>query len=300
MGRLLSNFLHYLFSRLFFTKIPESRQRKALEPVSQAKALGKIEIVIPTRDKPELLSRCVNSILELTKSVDYSVTVVNNGSVEASTLELLKSYSKMGIKVLDLPVPFNFSKLCNSAIAESPAKFICLLNNDTEISHGSWLEKMLLHLNEDRVQLVGSQLLYANGHIQHNGVYFKFGGIATHLKNRVSASGSNANDCSIADGATFANVVFRKETWSSLGGLDERFPVGLNDVDFCARISKNGGLVAICAESPTLHLESASRPSTISIKGFVRAFLDVLVFLQKYPNWYRREILTGNLANRDV
>lgn len=300
MGRLLRNFLHYLFSKLFFTKIPESKQLKAPAPESQAPAMGKIEIIIPTRDKPELLSSCVDSILKLTTAVEYSVTIINNGSVEPSTLVLLKSYSAMGLKIIDLPIPFNFSRLCNFAIGESTAEFICLINNDTEIKNGSWLEKMLLHLNVSRVQLVGSQLLYANGEIQHNGVFFKYKGIAAHLKKRVAVSGSSSNDCTIADGATFANVVFKKETWSLLGGLDERFPVGLNDVDFCARISANGGLIAICAESPTLHLESASRPSTISIKGFMRALLDVTVFLNKYPNWYRREILMGNLANRDV
>lgn len=300
MGRLLTNFLHYLFSKLFFTKIPQSKERKAPAAELQAPAIGTIEIIIPTRDKPDLLSKCVDSILKLTTAVDYTVTIVDNGSVEPSTHVLLKNYSAMGLKIIHLPIPFNFSKLCNFAIVESAAEYICLLNNDTEITNGLWLERMLLHLNVSRVQLVGSQLLYANGEIQHNGVFFKYEGIAAHLKKRVAVSGSSSNDCTIADGATFANVVFKKDTWSRLGGLDERFPVGLNDVDFCARISADGGLVAICAESPTLHLESASRPSTISIKGFMRALLDVTVFLKKYPNWYSREILMGNLANRDV
>lgn len=250
----------------------------------------RVEIIIPTRDRADLLRASIGSIERLTEYKNYGITIVDNGSVEPDTLKLLDELRTRGVRVIPLDIPFNYSILCNTAIATIESEFICLLNNDAEIIEKNWLSGLVAHITVPGVGIVGAQLLYPNGEIQHNGVYFGLGGIATHLKKKISRSSGAKNSCSYSQATTFACAMFRKSLWTDLGGLDEDFPVGLNDVDFCAKTFQKGEKIAICANSPVAHIESASRPSKLSAGGFYRGLLDVVLFLKKHPAWYENKI----------
>lgn len=249
----------------------------------------RVEIIIPTRDRADLLRACISSIERLTEYNNYGITIVDNGSVEPDTLELLDQLRTRGVRVVPLDIPFNYSILCNTAIDMIESEYICLLNNDAEIIEKNWLSGLVAHITVPGVGIVGAQLLYPNGEIQHNGVYFGLGGIATHLKNKIARSSGATNSCSYAEATTFACALFRKSLWIDLGGLDEDFPVGLNDVDFCAKTFQKGEKIVICADSPVAHIESASRASKLSARGFYRAVLDVVSFLKKHPAWYENK-----------
>jgi glycosyltransferase involved in cell wall biosynthesis len=70
----------------------------------------KVAIIIPTRDKYELLSACIESIQKKTTYGNYEIVVINNASSEASTIEYLELLRSTGITVLDYPEKFNYSK----------------------------------------------------------------------------------------------------------------------------------------------------------------------------------------------
>jgi len=247
-----------------------------------------VEIIIPTRDKAELLRACVDSISPLLGTNKVSITVVNNQSVELKSRDYFKDLSDSGIaKVIDFNEDFNFSKICNVAISESAAKIICLLNNDTLALSPDWLENMMAHINSPGVGLVGATLEYQNGEVQHNGIFFREGGIAANLRVLTEAQKKDSSLCLRADGATFACALFKRETWETIGGLDEAFPVGLNDVDFSKRVLSLGQRVEICSKSRLIHRESATRPSKLTVKGFVQGFRDVRVFLKNNPDWFQ-------------
>ena len=98
-----------------------------------------VSIVIPTRDQYELLHACVESVLGKTKYRNFNVTIINNQTVDPRALSYLKHLGARGVKVIDFPYPFNYSRICNLGASESPSDYICFLNNDTEVVDPDWL-----------------------------------------------------------------------------------------------------------------------------------------------------------------
>src|SRR5712691_2640529 len=126
-----------------------------------------VSIIIPTRDRLELLRRCIDSIEAKTSYRKYEIVIINNSSSEPRTLEYLRSLSH---KVVSSPGRFNFSKLNNLGAREAGGSHLLFLNNDTEVIGPEWLEAMLEHSQRREVGAVGAKLLYPDGTIQHAGV----------------------------------------------------------------------------------------------------------------------------------
>jgi GT2 family glycosyltransferase len=241
----------------------------------------KVSIIIPTRDKPDLLSKCVDSVRNMTKYPNYEIIIVNNMSSESTTLSLLANYGEHGITVLDFAEPFNYSKICNFAAANASGQFICFLNNDTEVLYENWLSSMVDHAIQDTTGVVGAVLTYPDGSIQHMGIALGYTGVAGHPGRGNTPAEILPSSCYEVSGVTFACAVVSKTKFQEIGGLDESFPFGYNDVDFCVRSAKAGYKNIICLEARSTHSESQTRKKTLTFTGAIQAFKDVMAFLRK-------------------
>lgn len=244
----------------------------------------RVTIIIPTRDKYKLLRECIESIQTKTTYGNYEIMVINNGSIEASTLGYLKFLALSGVLVVDYPQEFNYSKITNFGAANTKSDYICLLNNDTQVIEPNWLGNLMDHSVQARVGVVGSKLLYPDGSLQHNGVAVGINGIATHFKDDSGSPGETlvtSLSCFQVEAVTFASVLIKKEVFDSLGGLDPTLKIGLNDIDFCLRINQN--INVVCGRALLTHQESASRHRMATLKGMRQAIRDILVFLSKNP-----------------
>jgi GT2 family glycosyltransferase len=252
-----------------------------------------VAIIIPSRNKYLLLKDCIDSIINKTTYLGYEILVVNNGSTDTKTLDYLKLIKSQGHTVIDFPEPFNYSKICNLAAACTSAEYLCFLNNDTVIMEPDWLGFLLDHATQPGVGLAGSKLVYQDGRLQHVGVALGYTGAAGH-----PFSGSKEDqidflhpsaECFQVSAVTFACAVVKRKTYLELGGLDERFQVGLNDVDFSLQLVGAGHQIAICTRSSLIHYESLSRKSMKSFSGSIRAMQEVMLFLRKWSAEQRRE-----------
>ncbi|MFZ0041631.1 MAG: glycosyltransferase [Solirubrobacteraceae bacterium] len=123
-----------------------------------------VEIVICLRDRPELLSRCLNSLLDRTAYDRLSVTLVDNGSTEQETLDLLARVERRpDVTVIRDDRPFNFAALNNLAARRSAADVLVFLNNDTEIVDADWIETLLEEARRPEVGAVAPLLVYPDG-----------------------------------------------------------------------------------------------------------------------------------------
>jgi GT2 family glycosyltransferase len=276
--RLLSYLLRKLDNRPFVLTNHKSIQRHDPTP-SEAANSPKVSIIIPTRDKPELLSKCVDSIRNKTKYPNYEIIIVNNLSSEKTTLSLLETYRENGLTVLDFAQPFNYSKICNFASASASGHFLCFLNNDTEVIAENWLMSMVDHANQDDAGVVGAVLTYPDGSIQHMGIALGYTGVAGHPGRGRNPTETLPDSCYEVSGVTFACAVVSKSKFQKIGGLDESFPVGFNDVDFCVRITNAGFKNVVCLDSRLTHSESQTRKRTLTLTGAVQAAKDVFAFL---------------------
>jgi GT2 family glycosyltransferase len=216
-----------------------------------------VSVIIPTRDRADLLAKCLDS-LDSSAYKRLEVIVVDNGSVEEETKTLFDSRD---LKVVRDPGDFNFSRLVNAGAAAATGDYLLLLNNDVEAINEEWIEAMLEHAQRPEVGVVGARLLYPNGRPQHEGVALGIGGtFAGHIDWRNYLGLSQAiRNCSAV---TAAAALTRRSVFDQLGGFDESFRVAYGDVDYCLRARECGYMVVYTPYAELYHHESASRGST--------------------------------------
>lgn len=245
-----------------------------------------VSIIVPFRDKPELLETCARSVLEKTTYGHYELICVDNGSVEEKTHALLKTLRERDdrVRVLSYGRPFNYSAINNFAAAHARGEHLLFLNNDTEVVAPEWLEAMLEHSQRPDVGVVGAQLLYGDGTLQHAGVIAGLGGAAghAHLNLPADAPGYFCRAQMIQDlsAVTFACAMSRREVFERLGGLNETdLRIAFNDVDYCFRARELGYRVIYTPYARLYHYESKSRGYEDSPEKIVR-FNEEIRYLQ--------------------
>ena len=130
-----------------------------------------VTLIIPTRDRADLLGTAVSTVLGRTAYRRFEILVVDNGSVEDDTFKLFDSWVGDGrIRVLRDDGPFNYARLNNVAAAEARGTLLGLLNNDIEVADAHWLEEMVGWAVQPGVGCVGAKLWYPDGRLQHGGV----------------------------------------------------------------------------------------------------------------------------------
>ncbi|RYZ74626.1 MAG: glycosyltransferase family 2 protein [Lysobacteraceae bacterium] len=223
-----------------------------------------VSLIIPTRDKVELLRVCVESILARTDYPDYEILVVDNQSSEQSALDYLDSLqSQPRVRVLRYDAPFNFSAINNFAARHARGEVLGLINNDLEINQPGWLRELTSHACREGVGAVGCLLYYPDDTIQHAGVLTGLHGVAGHIgvgKGRKDPGyfgrGQLVQNLSAV---TAACLVVRKRVFDEVGGLDEGLTVAFNDIDFCLRLGRAGYRNVWTPHAEAYHHESASR-----------------------------------------
>jgi GT2 family glycosyltransferase len=240
-----------------------------------------VSVIVPTRDRAELLERCVEGLLHRTDYPALEVLIVDNGSVQARTLELFaRLQADPRVRVLHKPGPFNYSALNNQAAKEAKGDILLLLNNDIEVIGDWWLREMVCQAVRPEIGAVGARLLYGDGRVQHGGVILGVGGrpgVAGHLYHG-AASGDTGYFGHLrlarhVSAVTAACLALRRSVFEEVGGLDaENLAVAFNDVDLCLKIRDRGYGVIWTPLAELYHLESASRGADTRPGGVVERF----------------------------
>jgi O-antigen biosynthesis protein len=230
----------------------------------------KVSIVIPTRDNLTLLKSCVESIERLTTYPNYEILIVDNDSTDPKTVQYLASTPH---RVLEFREPFNHSRINNAGVSKAEGEYVLLLNDDTEVISGEWIETMLGFAQRPDVGAVGGKLLFPDGRIQHAGVPTGVGtpwgpSVATHSHHLFPNSSRGYAEAlqSIRNynAVTAACMMTRRTVFDEVGSFDEEnLPTTFNDVDLCMRIRKRGYLIVYNPHAQLYHHETASRERRI-------------------------------------
>lgn len=242
------------------------RQRPApciIPPASGDGPAPKVSVIIPTRNRLDLLRTCVEG-LEATDYPAMEIIIVDNGSDDPATLHYLAGLDPGRFQVLRDDGPFNFSRLNNRAATLASGELLCLLNNDIEMLTSDWLTIMVHQALREEVGAVGAQLLYPDGRIQHAGVVLGICGGAAHAHRLLSpeAEGYFRRHAlpQFVSAVTAACLVVRRSRFEAVGGLDEEhLAVAFNDVDLCMRLNARGWQSLYEPRARLVHHESVSR-----------------------------------------
>ena len=229
-------------------------------------------IVIPVCNKLELTRQCLIHLAEVTHGCTYEVIVVDNGSTDG-TKEFLVSLGG-DIQVITNDSNQGFAIACNQGAKAAKGKYVVFLNNDT-IPQTGWLSALVNEAEQHAdVAIVGSKLLYPNNTIQHAGVVFsKISLTPYHLFNGVKSDFPAANIRQEFQAVTAACLLIRQKEFLSVGGFDEDFRNGFEDVDLCLKIRESGKKVIYQPKSVLYHLEEQTPgrkdPETEQKNGFL-------------------------------
>lgn len=239
-------------------------------PRDAARAVGPeaiITVIIPTRDAPDLLRACVDTLRDMAERPDLlDIIVVDNRSQAPETEALLRDWAGRGVaRLLRFDEPFNWSRVNNVTSGSARGHILLFLNNDTEMLTRGWDRLLSAAFAGEDVGAVGCRLLYPDRTLQHGGVVLGVGpGSPTH--EGVGASEGDGGPLGrwrtrrAVSAVTGAFLATRRASFEAVSGFDEvELPVGFNDIDFCLRLRALGLLIVYEPAIELIHAESKTR-----------------------------------------
>lgn len=221
-----------------------------------------VSIIIPTKDRSDLLRQCIQSIEQLTAYSRYEIIVIDNDSHAWSAQEYLAEVSTRWA-VHQFSGTFNFSSINNYGASKARGEFLLFLNDDTQVVSPDWLSVMMAQGQRSGVGVVGAKLLYSSGRIQHAGVVLGIRGIAGHAFRHLRGDREYYHGlCSVmrnCSAVTAACALVSAKTFQKIGGFETRLKVEYNDVDLCLRLIREGYRIIYTPEAVLIHHENASR-----------------------------------------
>lgn len=246
-----------------------------------------VSIIIPSKDNPKVLERCLESIVKLTQDVTYEIVVIDNGSNEENKKYIEEMKNKLGFNYIYNPMEFNFSHMCNQGAGCGKYGMLLFLNDDCEVRHSDWLRRLTNQALVLTTGAVGAKLHYPDSKIiQHCGIYSLQVGPAHKLqfKEDTCAYYDRRNlDVRNVIATTGACLMMRKEVFEEVGGFDEGLRVAFNDVDLCYKIYEAGYNNVIDNEVQLWHHESLSRGSDNSPEKMGRHMAEREGLYQRHP-----------------
>ena len=247
-----------------------------------------VSIIVPTRDKVDLLRQCVRGLFERTDYPNYEIIIVDNGSVEQATRDYLASIADdPRVRIIAYPGSYNYSSINNFAAQTARGSFLCLLNNDTEVLESAWLTEMMRYAVSPKIGAVGAKLLYEDRSIQHAGIVVGMGGAAGHAHRFLPAGEPGyfllPHVPHFVSAVTGACLVVEKSKYDAVGGLDEdKFAVAFNDVDFCLKLPAAGWRNVYVPHAVLLHYEARSRGNDMSAANIDRYTSELLRLQERW------------------
>lgn len=255
-----------------------------------------VSLIIPTRDRVDILKPCVQAILEYTDYSHLELLILDNQSTCPETLaylEQLPGYDSR-VRVLHWDQTFNYSAINNFGVRQARGTLIGLVNNDIEPINPGWLREMVAQASRPEIGCVGAKLYYPNDTVQHAGVILGIGGIAGHgHRLALRAEEGYMKRLQVVQNlsaVTAACLLVRKAVFEEVGGFNEsHLKVALNDVDLCLKVREAGYRNLWTPYAELYHYESVSRGQDDTRRKRLRAQMEVQYMRDRWAQELRED-----------
>ena len=251
----------------------------------------KVSIIIPNKDKVELLRPCLTSLLTLTSYPNYEIIVVDTGSTKAEThLYYADLATEPHVHIVKFTGPFNYSIVNNFGVSQATGDLLLFLNNDTQVLEADWLTELVGWAERPEVGIVGCKLIRPNGTIQHAGIIMGLEGHGSHvfdgdLEHHYGPFGSSewVRDYHAVTGAC---LMIRRAVFEQVGGYDSAYQIGYGDIDLCLRTVEAGYRVVYTPFARLLHHEGGTRGLSLPASDVLRASCKMFSMIQAGDPFY--------------
>ncbi|MBW3619449.1 MAG: glycosyltransferase [Actinobacteria bacterium] len=259
----------------------EQALRRALDALPPAPASDRrVSIVVLTRDGRDNLERLLPALRQRTAMDRVELLVVDNASgPETRRFLAALSESEVGsaaarpgdVRVLRNDTNRSFSEANNQAAAVATGDVLLFLNDDVEPLSDGWLDRMLAALDGDDVVAVGAQLVYPRRPllgsrtrdlgVQHLGTELVpvAGGFPTARNIGEGLDPDPTRPVREVAAATAACLAVERRAFEAVGGFDERYVYGAEDVDLCWSLRRAGGRIVVAPDAVLYHHEGETR-----------------------------------------
>ncbi len=219
-----------------------------------------LTIIIVSFNAREDLERCLASLHAAPPVTPHEVVVVDNASTDGSA-EMARQ--RPGVRVIDAGANVGFARANNLGIRHSSGTNILLLNSDTVAPAGA-IDRLVAELDQDAtVAIVGPRLVDGDGRAE-----LSFGRMIGPLnefrQQRLLTSGAVdglTRRRQHPDWVSGACLLVRRADADAVGGLDERYFMYTEDVDFCAAMRARGRRILFAPEIEVVHQRGRSAAS---------------------------------------
>ncbi len=196
-----------------------------------------VSIIIPVNGGLDLTRACVESLEANTPDV-FELVIVDN----ASDPETAQYLSGLGAMLIRNDRNVGFPRAINQGLERSRGRYVCLLNNDTEVLPG-WLEPLVETASRSDVACAGPLQTDGDGLVWHFGTVFRPEGSPFERHPRHLCLGFPPDACCPLEARefpamNFACCVARRDVFDVVGRLDDErylFPGYYEDVDWMLR-----------------------------------------------------------------
>lgn len=228
-----------------------------------------VSIIVPTKDRIEVLEPCINGLLHKTAYPHLEIIIVDNQSSDPDLLdyllELEANYSER-VRVLRYPQAFNFAAICNLGVAQARGEYVLLMNNDVHVVQPEWLNRMLQHAQRSEVGIVGARLIFPEtAKLQHAGMILGLAEVADHpyfqqlgidMPGYMGRTHIDQNLSAVSG----ACMLVRKAVYEQAQGMDATAFMHLyGDVDLCLKVSQLGYKIVWTPYATLVHHNAATR-----------------------------------------
>ena len=221
-----------------------------IEPVETTPGLT--SVIIPVFNRWELTKACLESLKRHTV-LPFEIIVVDNGSTDKTPRRL----GHTSARVITNQENLGFPKAVNQGLAASRGEFVCILNNDTQVTTG-WLEALLTALDIPGTGLVGPRTNEIGGLQKVPDAPGPDRGVAAHAWARRWVEERTGRTW-ITDRLVGFCLMARRRTIERVGAFDEGFGMGnFEDDELGRRVMAAGMTLRVADDAFVLHHGSAT------------------------------------------
>ena len=227
--------------------LQESIREQLVPPAVHTTQLPSLTVAICTKDRPQNLARCLNSLLKLQTPVPcFEILVIDNAPADEQTKEVVAKQPV--VRYVREPKPgLDFAR--NRALQEANGEFLAFLDDDVVVDR-NWLDGLIEAWaeNPDAAAFTGLVLPYelvTEAQIlfeQRGGFRRGFEKIRYYGQTLI---GNALYPCGAGIFGAGCNMAFRREILLKLGGFDEALDTGATlpgggDLDIFYRVIRAG------------------------------------------------------------
>jgi GT2 family glycosyltransferase len=227
------------------------------------KNIGKVSVIIPTKDKFELISECISSFYEHCNPDLFDIFIADTGSTDENK-EKLKSFISEynNIKLIEYDY-YNFAKINNDVVKNhlnNTHEYLLFCNNDIKLLNNVIYGMLKIFKTTPKVGTVGCRLHYSDNTVQHDGMVFYIHKNNVIQLTHMGLKGYYTYTPSLKKvlGSTAALLMVNKTVFEQCGYFNENYQTCLEDAELnikCLSLGLtnyyDGNLVAYHYESQT-------------------------------------------------